>query len=84
VHFFVRRFGSKAVILEFQAFGSDMDIRFDDWEFPVPRIGERVWLNYLMKETLDDPHWVVEDVWWFPEAADGEPVVVVFIERKEE
>lgn len=82
VHFFVCRLGSKSVILEFQASSCDLNIRFVDWDWPVPRIGERVWLKALMNVAIDDPHWRVKDVWWEPEPEDDEPVCVVFLEQK--
>ena len=84
MHFLVRLLGENSVILEFHAGDFDRPIRFEDWNFPVPRIGERVWLKLLMDIATDDPCWRVWDVWWEPEAEDGEAACAVFVSRYEE
>lgn len=43
-----------------------------DWEMPVPRIGERIWLKGLdeLEDDQNEPEWRVTDVWWEPDADD--------------
>jgi hypothetical protein len=57
-------------------------VSFEDWDLPVPRIGERVWLKDLnmLEDGIDDTEWRVSDVWWEPEAEDDSPECVVFLE----
>ena len=49
-----------------------LDFAFEDWEMPVPRIGERIFLKGLeeLEDDQDGPEWRVTDVQWEPDADD--------------
>lgn len=56
-----------------------IDFAFEDWDTPVPRIGERIWLKGLdaLEDDQGEPEWRVWDVWWEPDADDDCPECVV-------
>lgn len=49
---------------------------FEDWDMPVPRIGERIWHKGLeeLEEDDADSEWRVTDVWWEPDADDYDDI----------
>ena len=76
--------------LEFEASRKDSErvlrrqkrVFFPDWNLPIPRVGETVWLDedlHELEDGMGEPEWIVTDVWWLPYAKPDEGECVVFI-----
>jgi hypothetical protein len=55
---------------------SCIDFAFEDWDMPVPRIGERIFHGGLdeLEDDDADSEWRVVDVWWEPDADDHDNI----------